>query len=432
MVRIKTSICLRGMLLGYLVMALTGVACSQTFLLEGRALEAVTNEPVAAAQVRVQGRAQGTLTDAEGRFSLVVDGKAQALEITHIGYQRRVVQVEAARAQVIEVELVAAEMAPVIITAGPQRIFEDKTVHLYDYELLDEHIMAIVYDRKLRRSKLALLNARDSILDWELLPEEPGKLVKDCLGNVHAITQHFACQLYWDGEGIGYYVDSLSTFERVVMPCIGNIGGHYYFQHFTFNDQVVDFLSYDIETEQWTTFLHLMDKVRMHQLMDPLDRYSQLASSESAMASLPSAVWEQVGKLDAEAQFQKLAFFRPVDALLRVIHEELYVFDHLQGRILHCARDGRALGEVPISFHKARDRQRVVLVDAVRGEAYTAFEKYGYTRLCRIDLHTGALGTPTDIPVQFPHKLQVRDGVVYFLYQEGPHDPVKRLYRMVL
>lgn len=416
-----------------ILLLVSGILHAQTVRWQGTVREQGTGEPVVAAQVRIVGRAIGTLTDAEGRFSLSVEGAASALEVTHIGYQRHVVQLADREGKVLDIRMeVAGGIAPVLITAGPSRVFEDRTVHLYDYDLIDNRIVAIIYDRQLRRSKLVLLDDRDSIVDTELLPEEPGRLEKDCLGSVHALSRNYAFQLFLDRDEIAFYVDSLRNYMRVVPPCLGNIGGHYYYVDSTMDDQILDFKTFDVETKTWKQFLHLADKDRIHQLMDPLDRYAGIAHSPIAMIPNISGFWEQVHKTDYESQFAKLAFFRPVEAQLRVIGDHVFVFDHLNGLIRRYAEAGNRLDSVAMQYLDLPDRQRLLVVDEVRHEAYVSFERHGYSQIRRLDLSSGSLGDPVDIPLQFPYKILVQDRVAYFMYREGPSDDVKRLYRMRL
>jgi hypothetical protein len=407
---------------------------AQPLHLQGTVREATTGEPIPAAQIRAQGWTKGTVTDADGKFTLDLNEPASALEVTHIGYRKIVFQLHGKPLRSLDIRMEpAASLAPVLISAGPHRVLEDRTIHLYDYEIMEDRIMMIIYDRKLRRSKLAIVDERDSILDTELLPEEPGKLAKDCLGNIHAITQHYACQLFWDGDGIGFYIDTLPAFERAVTPCLGNIDAHYYYNLYTCNDQMVDFFAYDREEGEFKRILRLRDSVRIHQIMDPLMVTKFPADRQPSMMDMLTA--DQIGSpsMNREPTWDyKHLFFQEVDAPLRVIGDQFYIFDHLHGRIRSYERDGKALASVPITYHKVRNRQKLIMVDAIRGEVYTAFEKHGYTQLRRIDLESGALVQDIEIPLQFPHKIQVHDGIAYFLYKEGHYDDVKRLYRMPL
>lgn len=412
---------------------LPSVCPAQSMQVEGTVRDAETAEPIVAAQVHVQGRLQGVLTDASGHFSLRIEGAAKTLEVTHVGYRKAFAQLKPTAWQRVDLQMeVAAALAPVVISSGPELVLEDKTIHLYDYDFFEGELMMIIYDRQLRRSKLALVDASDSILDTELCVEIPGKLQRDCLGNVHAITQHYACQLFTDADQIGFYTDSLATFERTVMPCLGNIDAHYYFDYRRFNNQILDYLAYDMEADAWTPFLQVKDKNKMHQLMDPLGIYMSVATSEAQMMALTPEDWEMVGKINPEFQFEQMVFFYPVDAPLHVIDGKVMVFDHLNGVIRSFEKDGTALDEVAIGYHKLPHWQRSIIVDEVRGEAYTLYAQHGYMSLRKIDLLTGTTGEAIEIPKQFPNKIQVRDGIAYFMYKQGHYDDTNRLYRMRL
>jgi hypothetical protein len=432
----NSSMHIRGLLRALFAAALllaTGIAHAQTMRIEGTVRDVVSTEPVVSAQVRVQGRMQGTLTDGNGHFTLQVEASAKVLEISHVGYRKTMVTLKPGQAQRLEIAMESAASLPdVVISSGPELVLADKTIHLYDYEFFEGQLMMIIYDRSLRRSKLAIVDARDSILDTELGIEEPGKLIRDCLGNVHALTKHWACQLFVSEKQIGFYTDSLAVFERTVLPCLGNIDAHYYFDYHRFNNQILDYLAYDMEADAWVPFLQVKDKNKMHQLMDPLGIYASIAPSEAHMMALSPEDWKKVGKLDPEFQFEQMVFFYPVSAPLRVIDGQVYVFDHLNGLIRSFEKDGQALREVPIAYHKLPNWQRSIIVDEERSEAYALYEKHGYSSLRKIDLVAGTVGDPIEIPKQFPNKIGVRDGIAYFMYKQGIYDETNRLYRMRL
>jgi hypothetical protein len=419
------------------ILAMATALNAQSFRIHGTVREATTGDPIPAAQVRIQGSIAGTLTDSLGKYSLTTEAGARALEVTHIGYKKSTIPLATGigfNELSLDIRMEPApSWDPVIISAGPTTVLDDPTIHLYDYEMMDDRIMMIIYDRKLRRSKLAIVDERDSILDTELLPEEPGRLAKDCLGNIHAISQHYACQLFWNGGEIGYFQDTLPAFERAVTPCLGNIDAHYYYNLHTFNDQIVDFFAYNREEGEFTRFFRLRDSVRIHQLMDPFLITKFPADQQPSMMDMLVYGDEGTPKMGREPLWDdKHLFFQPIDAPLRVIDDQFYIFDHLHGRIRSFESSGKAVASLPVDYHKIRNRQKLIIVDEVQGDVYTAFEKHGYTQLRRIDMGTGTLSQDIDIPLQFPHKIQVHDGVAYFLYRQGHYDDTKRLYRMPL
>jgi hypothetical protein len=404
---------------------------AQLVRIGGTIRERETGETIATAQIRVKGSTTGVLSDSSGRFSLQISPETAMIEVSHIGYKKQnfVLPLKSRNNLDIRLETINA-MDPVVISAGPQAVLADKTIHLYDYDFYDDQLVAIVYDREKKCSKLALIDDNDSIIDTDLGPEDPGKLFKDCLGNVHAITHHWACQLYIADNELGYFQDSLALFERSVKGCLGNIDANFYFSYLRFKNAMLDYFIYNKDEGKWTNMIQIKDKIKIHDIMDPMGvPFASLRTEAEVLASIPSN-WADLTPENHHDQFERLAFNYPLDAPLRIINGKVVVFDHLNGLIRSFEKDGTPIKEVAMSYHKEPKRERAIFVDEVRNEAYTVFERHGYFTLRRINLETGDLETPIDIPRQFPQKVIIRDRVLYFMYKEFVYDPVNRLFRM--
>jgi TonB-dependent SusC/RagA subfamily outer membrane receptor len=59
----------------------------------GVIIDANTNEPLVGVSVFVQGTTTGTITDAEGKFSIAVPGPSAVLEVSYVGYTKKVITV---------------------------------------------------------------------------------------------------------------------------------------------------------------------------------------------------------------------------------------------------------------------------------------------------------------------------------------------------
>lgn len=416
---------------GYLLFIAASALHAQQTMLSGIVIDAETKEGIAAAQIKVQGRFQGTMTDENGHFHFESDTRLNAIEISRVGYKKLVVQVPQEQNAVLRIELQQAEeLETVEITAGPQLVFADKTLHLYDFDFLDDDLVVILYDRERRHSKLALVNKRDSIIHTKMLLQPPGALFKDCLGNLHALTKDWACQLWIDFDELQSYADTLATFERVVRPCLGNIGNFYYFEYRRFHGQVLNYFAYDVENEKWINFIELKDKVKIHQLEDPMGPNLSFAAVANEDLSQPYLAADPIRMWDAQMQFDYLAFFYPLPAPLHVIGDSLYIFDHQAGLIRVFEPNGSPIREVAIDYHKPRDWERIIYVDEVLGEAYARYDKNGFVSLRKINLNDGSVGEKIKIPRQFPKKIVIRGGIVYFMYKQDLRDDTNRLYRM--
>jgi hypothetical protein len=404
------------------------------FTLIGKVVDATTQAPLAGAQVKANGVFTGAVTDAEGWFKLSVPTQRTVIEVTYLGYEKRVMSATAESPKVtVQMTEKAVELEDVTITASaPELIFEDKTLHLFDYGFSGDHLLVIRYDRALRRSVLSLVDEHDSIIDTELGPEAPGELVKDCLGNLHALGAQFACQLWVDKGQIEMYVDPRADFEKLVAPCVGNLDEVYYFDQYRFNNQILMHYAYNASSEEWYTFDEVKDNKKMHAMMDPLGIYRGIANTREQFMTISQEQWKEIGTWSPEFQFQQMVFFYPVDAPLRVIGDELFVFDHLNDELRRMDKVGKVKETLPIEYCNHPKWKREIFVDEVRQEAYTLYVRHGVKTLVEIDLKTGQTLGEYEIPFAFSHKPIVRDGVLYFLYKDSIYDDTNRLYRWAI
>ncbi|MEM0997321.1 MAG: carboxypeptidase-like regulatory domain-containing protein [Bacteroidota bacterium] len=433
MMRFLHTAILTGLLLGFV---LTGHA--QNWVLHGKITEAGTDEAIPYVNIGVQGTGQGMVSREDGTYRLEVEGETVDLVVSRLGYRRQTLRVQH-RASVQRFDIVLEtsdiQLDDVVISDGLQRVFEDPTLHLYDYEFYDEHLFVILYDRKRRRSRIALVNEKDSIIAVTDGVEEPGKLFKDCLGNVHVLGKQYACQLFVvnpDGSGnqIAMYRDPRSTFEKVVQPCLASLDEFRYYKRGYGNDQLMHYFAHNVEKQTNHGLMVIRDKDRLHQLLDPKGLYAGLASNEAELLAIPPETWEKINKIDRNYQFNRLAFFYPVSAPLHVVYKHVMLFDHTNGQIHKLKKFGAHVSSTDISYHKEPHWQRIIYLDEVRQEAYAAYSRGGFLTLKEIDLETGALKASYELPRQFPMKVTVRDGVVFFMYKELDYDTTNRLYRL--
>lgn len=88
-----------------------------SFVLQGKVVEQSTGAPLIAANVRVVGTEEGTITDLDGNFSLEVSGDSAEIAIDYVGFQSYNLTVE--RGDTVEIGLPESEMAlqEVVVTS---------------------------------------------------------------------------------------------------------------------------------------------------------------------------------------------------------------------------------------------------------------------------------------------------------------------------
>jgi len=421
------------LLLTLLLLLSASALTAQSFVVKGIVRDAETGEAISLATVRVSGSILTAMTDDQGLFATHVPRTGVVLEISRLGYQRAYYPLERVPDEPVEIGLVKKDitLAPVLIEAGLQKVLKDDKLYVKDYGFWEEYLFVMVFDENRREFKLAYINERDSIMDESWGPEAPVSLEYDCYGNVHAIGKDFACQLYIDNETIQYYQDSVHLYDAYVRPCIGNVGPYYYYAYRQLNDQVLDYYAHNGITANGDFFFHLEDERRIQQIIDPseLNPFSDYVNSEAMARGMSPKMWKRLSTLNEDTQFEKLAFFKPVDAPLHVVGNNVLVFDHLTNYLRIFSPDGFHKGDIPIDYHRLPKWDSFIIIDKIRGEAYTRYVRNGYSTLHEIDLETGQIGTGIELPREFPEEITVRDGVAYFLYREANYDDTRRLYR---
>ncbi len=85
---------------------------------EGKVYDAASGKPLAFVNVAVPGRAEGTSTDIDGRFELIVPPEADSLSFSYVGYARQVRKIPKKGELTVEMEKEARELQAVNVTPG--------------------------------------------------------------------------------------------------------------------------------------------------------------------------------------------------------------------------------------------------------------------------------------------------------------------------
>ena len=103
------------LLLACLFLASVGLVNAQSRTVTGRVIYAEDEQPVIGAYVVVQGSSRGTVTDADGNFSISVPQEATILEFSFLGM--KTVQAEARNGMVVRMEQEVSELDEVMVVA---------------------------------------------------------------------------------------------------------------------------------------------------------------------------------------------------------------------------------------------------------------------------------------------------------------------------
>ena len=389
-----------------------------------------SGEPLIYARIIEKGYQNGTFSDEKGRFSLDCHSLFPEIEVSSMGYKKEVfsLQIKGSDTLYLSLNPSPVQLGEVLIRDHQVELaFPDPEIYIFDYEFLGEYLLLTVHDAVLNRSKVVLVDDRDSIIATAMGPEPPGRLVRDCMGNIHVLSRNFACQIAFSGDQLLLDPFPLEEYEKIVEPCIGHLEGSLFYEGYAHNQHKI-FVFYRGGDNKAQHLVHILNREKELQMAE--EGFS--ISGPVTAASLLKDPRTDNPAFMFDAFFYNHTFFAKIFAPLHILGKQVLVFDHVNGNILKYDALGNENGRIPISYHKERRWKKAIYTDPIRKEAYTATLKNGYTLLNEIDLETGLITHEWDIPKPFVYKILIRNGVAYFLYKDAIYDDVKRLYKLQL
>lgn len=383
-----------------------------------------TRQPVGQVSIKVLNSKQGTVSNKDGTFSLLLLTVPEevTLLITHLGYEPLQLKIKHGQTFIrIELTPKITVLSEVEVAAGkklqPEKV---STGSVLDYELLGEEIYILGWQPGTKNPVLKVVNqANDSVLKSFELPFYTENLYRDCVDNLHLLTEKLAYGLKIDSAKLGLYPpQSLVEFSTTIKPCAAAISNGFYLTH-TLSKTSGRAFYYAILPENKPKLFCLIQDVEVMAMQKDEGRHQKNRAVAGMNRSLHSAARNR--------EFaQKVLFREPYIPLFRV-GEKAVIFNHIQGAISFYQRDS-LVHEVSIYYPQRKDWAEEIIIDPVREQAYGKFEKNGITVLEEIDLVTGETGKAFKVAFPFAHKFRITDGRLYFLYRDLSRQSREFLY----
>jgi hypothetical protein len=409
--------------------------------------------------IRVKGTYNGTTSDELGHFRITLEGLPATLIVSHIGYETQAVPFTLKPADEVSIYLVprAQELPEVtVVTKKIDTVYADEHYSVLDYELTPGGIMLLIFRYRLSRSELLLTSrSGESLASLTLLPEKPTGLFGDCLGNVHLVTKERVYQIFPVGDTLKLlYPTDIDLFVNTMKNCLFELQGRMFFRMTGINDLEVNYYSIDTATRERKMFRVIRDEFKLNLLARNPEDYSALIRSytnpmESDWSDFkvnPGYISDSYS-VEFTDRFNRLAYYSPVYAPMAKLKDVMCIFNHPGGVVELYEPSGALLRTVPIAYHSppkktfygslllaASGKEKwlnLVKTDPTAGKAYAIFLRpNGVQLLKEIDLQTGELTSPVELPYAFPEKINLDNGFVYFLYWTKGTNDRKKLFRM--
>ena len=447
--------CVQGLVLSLIFIFTHQFCLAQTIQIKGTVRNELTSQIVPDANIRIYSTRQGTPTDKDGNFTLVLSKLPVTIVVSCIGYERAVYDIIEKSAKPLRIflrpvtyVLKEVEISPVSHSA----VYEDKTYSVLDYEMMDDHVLLLVFRNVAKSAGMVLLSRTGDTLAVSDLPELPPEMLRrDFLSNVHYYAksgQTYQCYYNPEHQSLDFlHPVSTDSLEKYVMPYLFRISGRLYFQEKVLNGFGTSIAYYSKDGGKRYIRNCLNDK-KISEYRDDMLFYLRWNGAIGTYA-FPEDDIESEDRFDFskslieggaygknEARAHQFEFFNMIYPLFKHNEDTIAFFNFGSDLLEMLDPDGKVISVAPISFHKGStginpltksDRAEndgwrwgtKILVDEASHALYTMFLRSGMVMIRRIDLKTGKLGVATIIPFPFPEKIKIYKNEAFFLCKEG-------------
>lgn len=433
-------------LMGAPFRAVLGQGLAQTVLV----LDSLDDRPIAEVALRIGGEL-AAVTDTAGRCTIAWDRHTPlSVRFEHVAFAARTLRLTARTrldAGTWTIRLVPRDvlLAPVAVgRSTPEVVFQRKDLHAADLLINDAGMWVLAYEhpRMLRAAgdaeKEILRDVRLVLLDTNFQELASCPVPEDVFGLRHDLRRDVVIEGTVHAFGVARQGDALvlepfglEQLRRAVLPWTDSIPGWVVGSNADGIRPAFDHLAYDPPHDSSALICSVVDTFMMD-LFRSGYKYMKGPEKVQAMRLADELRVDKETVAGYMSGFQHNIWFRPVYAPLFVVGDTLLVFDHAKGRMRKFTRDFRPSGERPLEYLRAdrrHDRAGRVLQDARRETLYAVYRRYGATWLRSIDPVTGALGERWRIALEYPERVQVHDGVVYYITRPEASLQKRTIYR---
>lgn len=404
--------------LHFIILTLTALS-STAWGQEGYIKNATTREPLSGATIYAINNNEGTISAENGYFSLSLTSFPDTLVISHLGFQQVLLPIFG-REPLLEVKLMkeVSFLPGITVQAyqSPEKISPDNRT-IMDFIILDQEMMILIHSDRSPHYRIQLTRLSGEILDEKALEKtRPESLYKSCLGHAYIVYENSITELSHHNQEL--FLGSQSNihhFNRYLLPCILADEEYVYTGYHSYKKQV--FTLFASLTKGGEAFQ--LAEIYNEDLLRRLAEEAQfLANKASTLQGVDNEEQRVANLLNDETIFAEKIIYKPVNAQLFSIENNLLLFDFANHRIVFFqAEDTTYHREVPFVFHQKKASDAKILQDAISQKLYTLASDRYYTYVYEINPRTGVMKEAAVLPEIYLRQQQIHDGTLYYLHK---------------
>jgi len=405
----------------------------------GVIIDSETRLPVSQVNVIIEGSQKGMSTNADGRFELNTVHFPLKLKISHVAYADTVIVLRELPEKPLLIFLrFSAKSLPVFSVSGNkvQSVTRDYPFYVSDYLFHQDGIILMVfYEKRLFDPRLVFLDKYGKI-KWMHKLDRYGSLYKDCIDNIYLVGKDSVSEMdfsdslqiiYPKSWSLDYFKSNLKIFDA-------EINRKFFFKFTSFHNLKHHFAKIDLDGNQKVeTFRLISDSLKIERLKSQYNVFFFAKHANKMQMSVTSVVryLEFLQEGIPLSWEEENIYYKPAYCPMMKYGDSLLIFNQIDGRVEAYNEQGEYLFSDTCRLLNDEKWKGEVLADNLRKEVWFLMIKSGKSILKKWENGKYSSSYEVLIPeFAFVEKIQILDGIVYFLYKRNVNQEYKELYKM--
>lgn len=382
----------------------------------------MNNEPLYGASVMVLNSNKVKVTESNGSFFITVPRGTLTMVISYVGYETHYETIQPidpriTREGLLEIMFRLKEKANILrpvevfgknVSQKPEVVYSMALNYVLDFDFLDEYLILLVRNdgNKYLQKKYLYY---DSVVFEKQVESEFSSIFKDCLGNLHLLSQKKALQFFpLNDEFLFFNAYPIREFNGYVRNCVQYMNGNYVFINLTAYNQSAEYFSFLVDSMHYRYLVRIFDELAYLYIKDYAGQENMFTVRDNGFGIVQAPTVARDG-------FLKL-LLRPVFGPLVRVNNRLFVFDPLKDSIYQYNDRSIPTRAIALRFHKQKYWSKWIETDVDHQKIYTRFDIRGQYYFSEVDPTTGELNHRYELyENHYPEKLKIKDGAAYYI-----------------
>lgn len=376
-------------------------------VIKGIILDAKTNAPLEKVNIFNQTSVTGTYSELGGTFQIKIKGFPSVIIFSYLGYENLLFNIEEEPTENITIRLQQSTFGLPEIEVTDQPKIEKLTKKSYtvkDFILDKKRILVLTFPGAFSGNKLILKDWEGTVLDEiKLEKEKVQSLHRSCLGNIHMIGKKVAFEISLVSDRIQLISKyPLRQFEKLIEPCVLASEKLLYWQSYGMKDQLLTYTIISKKEKDVISKIRVVDGQNLARSKDDFVLQEAVATKFTRPTWIEKQSWNQL-------------MYKPIFSPLHIFHNELCLFNHVNGYLEFLTFEGETIRYIPITYYQNKKWEKYILFDKKNNKVYTVYNTKKGKSIYEINLEDGTVAPTVFFKAKFIEKMEVYDGHLFYL-----------------